>query len=79
MLSLRTVPCFGYGFQTTMDPGAVGIPGNKGEFRWGGAYHSTYWVDPVEDLIAIFMAQFMPTGHYPVHSEFRNLVYQALL
>src|SRR5690606_9508551 len=53
---------FGYGFQVAVDQGAIGIPGSQGEFRWGGAYHSTYWVDPVEELVVTAFTQFGPTG-----------------
>ncbi|MEM7538711.1 MAG: serine hydrolase domain-containing protein [Chloroflexota bacterium] len=70
---------FGLGFSVLMDVAQSGELGSVGSYGWSGAASTTYWVDPVEDLIAIFMAQFMPTGHYPVHSEFQNLVYQALM
>ena len=42
---------FGLGFSIVEDPGASGLPGSVGEYGWGGAYHSTYWVDPHQELV----------------------------
>ena len=42
---------FGYGFGVVLDAGIVGTPVNEGQFSWGGAYHSTYWVDPEEEMV----------------------------
>ena len=70
---------FGYGFQVSLDQGAIGTPGNDGEFRWGGAYHSTYWVDPEEDLVVTFFSQFGDTAGLDDHDKLRALVYQAIV
>ena len=53
---------FGLGFSIREDVGKAGEPGSKGEFAWGGAYHSTYWVDPAEGLTVVYMTQLMPAG-----------------
>jgi CubicO group peptidase (beta-lactamase class C family) len=69
---------FGLGFSVTMDPAQTLIPGTAGEYSWGGAATTSFWIDPVEDLIAIFMTQVLPSGAYPVRRELRTLVYSAL-
>ena len=46
---------------------------------WGGAAGTRFWVDPQEELVGLFMIQFMPSGHYPIATEFEVLTYQALV
>jgi CubicO group peptidase (beta-lactamase class C family) len=50
-----------------------------GEFAWGGAASTFFFVDPAERLTAIFMTQLVPSSTYPLRSELRQLVYQALV
>jgi len=68
---------FGLGFGVTVDPAATMIPGSKGDFFWGGAASTFFWVDPVEDLTVVFMTQLLPSSAYPVRRELRTLVYSA--
>lgn len=70
---------FGLGFSMTTDVGRRGVPSSLGEFGWGGAYHSTYWVDPHEDLIVVYLTQLMPAGKIDDHAKLRALVYQAIV
>ncbi len=70
---------FGLGFSVLRDLGARGQPGSVGEFGWGGAYHSTYWADPVEDLLVVYMTQLIPAGGLDDHAKLRALVYQAII
>jgi CubicO group peptidase (beta-lactamase class C family) len=70
---------FGLGFSVVEDVGARGIPGSVGEFGWGGAYHSTYWVDPEERLVVVYFTQLIPAGAIDDHAKLRALVYQAIL
>lgn len=70
---------FGLGFYVVEDLGARGVPGSVGEFGWGGAYHSTYWVDPAEDLIVVHLTQLIPAGDVDDQDTVRTLVYQALV
>jgi CubicO group peptidase (beta-lactamase class C family) len=60
-------------------PGATGTAGSAGEFYWGGAASTAFWVDPVEDVTVVFMTQLMPSASYPFRSQLRALVYQALV
>ena len=69
---------FGLGFSIREDVGKAGEPGSKGEFAWGGAYHSTYWVDPAEGLTVVYMTQLLPSGDIDDHGKLRTLIYQAL-
>ena len=70
---------FGLGFYVVEDLGARGLPGSVGEFGWGGAYHSTYWVDPEEHLVVVYFAQLIPAKGLDDHGKLRALVYQALV
>ena len=70
---------FGLGFSVVTDLGARGVPGTVGEFGWGGAYHSTYWVDPRERLVVLYFTQLIPAGTLDDYSKLRALVYQALM
>jgi CubicO group peptidase (beta-lactamase class C family) len=69
---------FGLGFSVTMTPALTLIPGSTGEYAWGGAATTSFWIDPAEDLIAIFMTQVVPSSAYPVRRELRTMIYAAI-
>lgn len=69
---------FGLGFAVTVDPAKTMLAGSKGDFFWGGAASTFFWVDPVEDLAVVFLTQLLPSSAYPVRRELRTLVYAAL-
>ena len=69
---------FGLGFAVVMDVGASGQPGSVGEFSWGGAYHTRYWVDPAEKLTVVYMTQVLPGPGLDDFGKLRALIYQAL-
>lgn len=69
---------FGLGFSVVDDLGERGSLGSVGEYGWGGAYHSTYWVDPAEDLVVVYLSQLIPANGLDDHARLRALVYQAL-
>ena len=69
---------FGLGFSVTMDPAKTLIPGSAGEYAWGGAATTSFWIDPAEELIAIFMTQVLPSSAYPIRRELRTMVYAAI-
>lgn len=69
---------FGLGFSVVEDVGRRGVPGSVGEFGWGGAYHSVYWVDPAEELVVVYLAQVIPARYLDDHGKLRALVYQAI-
>lgn len=70
---------FGLGFSTNEDLGARGTPGSEGEYGWGGAYGSTYWVDPKQDLVVVYFKQLIPTNGLDDQSKLRTLIYQAIV
>jgi CubicO group peptidase (beta-lactamase class C family) len=70
---------FGLGFEVLLDPGRAGQYGSRGRFGWGGAYATNYWVDPGQDLVAVFMVQLLPSGGLDLADRFRTLVYQAIV
>lgn len=69
---------FGLGFSVVMDPIKYGTVCSPGEIAWGGAASTAFWVDPMEDLTVIFMTQLLPSSTYPIRTELKGLVYQAL-
>ena len=69
---------FGLGFAVMTDLTQSTAMGSEGEYTWGGAANTYFWVDPQEQLIGILLTQFMPMFHYNIDREFRVLAYQAL-
>jgi CubicO group peptidase (beta-lactamase class C family) len=69
---------FGLGFSVTMNPALTLIPGSAGEYSWGGAATTSFWIDPAEELITIFMTQVLPSSAYPLRRELRTMVYSAI-
>jgi CubicO group peptidase (beta-lactamase class C family) len=69
---------FGLGFSVTMDPARTLIPGSPGEYAWGGAATTSFWIDPAEELITIFMTQVLPSSAYPLRRELRTMIYAAI-
>jgi CubicO group peptidase (beta-lactamase class C family) len=70
---------FGLGFSVVQDPVAYRTPAGLGEFAWGGLASTAFWVDPEEDIVAIFLTQLMPSSTYPLRTQLRQLVSQSLL
>jgi CubicO group peptidase (beta-lactamase class C family) len=70
---------FGLGFSVLLDPVANRVPGSPGQLAWGGAASTAFWVDPAQDISALFFTQLLPSSAYPLRSQLRQLVYQALL
>ncbi|MEM7028679.1 MAG: serine hydrolase domain-containing protein [Chloroflexota bacterium] len=70
---------FGLGFSVMLNPAAANILGSPGEFAWGGMASTAFWVDPVEEMIVIFMTQLRPSSSYPIRRELRVLTYQAIV
>lgn len=69
---------FGLGFGVTLDVAETMIAGSPGEYFWGGAASTAFWIDPLEEIAVVFMTQLMPSTHYPIRRELRTLVYAAL-
>jgi CubicO group peptidase (beta-lactamase class C family) len=70
---------FGLGFGITIDPVAARVLSGRGEYSWGGAASTAFFVDPAEELTAVFLTQLLPSSTHPIRSQLRQLVYQALV
>jgi CubicO group peptidase (beta-lactamase class C family) len=69
---------FGLGFSVTLDPARAQVVGSAGEYAWGGAASTAFWIDPAEDLIVIFMTQFMPSGTFDFRGQLKSIIYPAI-
>jgi len=69
---------FGLGFQTLLDTSKNQINSSIGEYGWGGAASTIFWIDPSEDLITIFLTQLIPSSTYNIRRELRTLVYSSI-
>ncbi len=70
---------FGLGFSVMLDPAKAQILGTPGEYAWGGAASTAFWIDPAEDMAVLMLTQLMPSSTYPIRRELRVLTYQALV
>ena len=70
---------FGLGFAVVVDPVTGGSMLSKGSYYWGGLASTFFWVDPVEEITAVFMTQLMPSSSYPLRGQLDQLVNAALL
>ena len=70
---------FGLGLAMVIDPARTLMPASKGEFYWGGAYSTAFFVDPVEGITMVFMTQLYPSSAYPVRRQLKTLIYSALV
>ena len=70
---------FGLGFSVVVDPTKAKVLSQEGEYGWGGAASTAFWVDPVEDLTVIFLTQLLPSSTHPIRPEMKALIYQSLL
>jgi CubicO group peptidase (beta-lactamase class C family) len=70
---------FGLGFAVVLDPIPSRVPSSPGEYYWGGAASTAFWVDPVEEITAMFFTQLMPSSTHPLRPQLRQLVYAALV
>ncbi len=69
---------FGLGFSMVLDPARYGTVASVGDYSWGGAASTAFYVDPVEDLTVTFYTQLLPSSTLPIRSYLRQLVNQAL-
>ncbi len=69
---------FGLGFASTMSQVATGSLGT-GDYYWGGAASTIFWVDPKEDLSVVFMTQLMPSGTFNFRGQLKSIIYSAII
>jgi CubicO group peptidase (beta-lactamase class C family) len=70
---------FGLGFSVLTDPVKAKTLSSPGEYAWGGAASTAFWVDPAAELTALFFTQLLPSSTHPIRQHLRQLVYQALV
>jgi CubicO group peptidase (beta-lactamase class C family) len=70
---------FGLGFSVNLNPVLGGSLGSVGEFAWGGMASTIFWIDPREELIAIFMTQLVPSRTFDFRGQLRALIYSSLV
>ena len=69
---------FGLGFQIVSEKGSGRTPAQAGTFSWGGAFATSYWVDPKEKMVLLFYRQLQARTHNELVEKFRALTYQAI-
>ena len=69
---------FGLGFASKLDPVRNGYPASAGTYFWGGLASTLFWVDPVEELVVVFMTQLMPSRTFNFRGQLENIIYAAL-
>ncbi len=70
---------FGLGFSVVIDPAALKVTCSAGEYGWGGAASTEFWVDPAEELTVLFFTQLLPSSTYAFRRELHQLVYSAIV
>jgi CubicO group peptidase (beta-lactamase class C family) len=70
---------FGLTVAVSKGPAATQAAGSAGEFMWGGAASTIFWIDPVEELVTVFMTQLIPSGTFNFRGQLKSLVYGALV
>jgi CubicO group peptidase (beta-lactamase class C family) len=68
---------FGLGFAMSLSEVATGALG-VGDYYWGGAASTIFWVDPQEDLVVVFMTQLMPSATFNFRGQLKNIIYAAI-
>jgi CubicO group peptidase (beta-lactamase class C family) len=69
---------FGLGFAMTLGEVEAGGLGD-GDYYWGGAASTIFWVDPKEDMVVIFMTQLMPSATFNFRGQLKNIIYSAIV
>ena len=69
---------FGLGFQVVTERGSARTPSQAGTFSWGGAFATSYWVDPKEKMVFLLYRQLQSSTHGDVGEKFRSMTYAAI-
>ena len=70
---------FGLGFAVVIDQAKTKVACPNGTYSWGGMASTAFWVDPVEEVTAMFFTQLVPSTTHPIRPYLRSLVYQAII
>ncbi|MBZ5609424.1 MAG: beta-lactamase family protein [Acidobacteriia bacterium] len=69
---------FGLTFAVNRGPGKTATVGSEGEFYWGGAAGTSFWIDPKEHMIGVFLINVLPPTGIPAADQFKRMAYLAL-
>lgn len=69
---------FGLTVAVSKGPAATGSVGSAGEFMWGGAASTAFWVDPAEELAVVFMTQLLPSGTFDFRGQLKSIIYGCI-
>jgi CubicO group peptidase (beta-lactamase class C family) len=70
---------FGLGFSVHLGSDKSQVIGSVGEYAWGGAASTYFWIDPQEDMIVIFLTQFMPNATFNFPDQLKAIIYPAIV
>ena len=70
---------FGLGFSDVENPVKNKVLSSPGEFGWGGAASTAFWIDPKEQITVLFLTQLLPSSTHPIRPQLRQLVNQAIV
>jgi len=70
---------FGLTFAVNLGPGKTANVGSEGEYNWGGAAGTTFWIDPKEHMIGVFLVNVLPSGEVTANGQFKRMAYAALV
>jgi CubicO group peptidase (beta-lactamase class C family) len=70
---------FGLTFAVNQGPGKSATVGSEGEYYWGGAAGTSFWIDPKEHMIGVFLVQILPSEDVTARVQFKRMAYQALV
>jgi CubicO group peptidase (beta-lactamase class C family) len=69
---------FGLTFAVNQGPGKTGTVGSEGEYYWGGAAGTSFWIDPKEHMYGVFLINVLPPTNIPAADQFQRMAYLAL-
>jgi CubicO group peptidase (beta-lactamase class C family) len=70
---------FGLTFEVNLGPGKAPTVGSEGEYDWGGAAGTSFWIDPKEHMVGVFLIQILPSENVTASGQFKRMAYQSLV
>jgi CubicO group peptidase (beta-lactamase class C family) len=70
---------FGLTFAVNLGPGKSANVGSEGEYYWGGAAGTSFWIDPKEHMIGVFLINVLPSTGVVANAQFKRMAYAALV
>jgi CubicO group peptidase (beta-lactamase class C family) len=70
---------FGLGFSVVVDPARAQVPCSLGEYAWGGLASTAFWVDPVEQLVVVFLTQLIPSTTFDFRGQLKAIIQGAII